>query len=108
MYAKHGAVPVAFEVGRLSAKGGHAHVQVVPVPNKLGGRVEEFFQSEARAQGIEWEADPDEALRQCSGGRGGRGLGTGRIAGGAQRSGKMLRRDCGGGVRGCASATARR
>jgi len=70
MYAKHGAVPVAFEVGRLSAMGGHAHVQVVPVPNKLKDRVEEFFLSEARAHGIEFEADPDEALRQCSGGRG--------------------------------------
>ncbi|KAJ7709435.1 CwfJ C-terminus 1-domain-containing protein-like protein [Mycena rosella] len=32
MYAKYGSAIVAFEVGRLSAKGGHAHVQAVPVP----------------------------------------------------------------------------
>ena len=43
MFAKHGAAAVCFEVGRLSAKGGHAHVQVVPVPNKLAGAVEDVF-----------------------------------------------------------------
>ncbi|KAH9950204.1 nuclear protein [Amylocystis lapponica] len=70
VYAKHGAVPVAFEVGRLSTKGGHAHVQVVPVPQKLQKSVEDAFLAEGRAHGIEFEADADAALAQCSGGRG--------------------------------------
>ena len=70
LYAKHGAAPVAFEVGRLSAKGGHAHVQVVPVPNKLASKVEETFIKEGRQLGIEFEGDPDAALDSCQGGRG--------------------------------------
>ncbi|PCH37719.1 nuclear protein [Wolfiporia cocos MD-104 SS10] len=70
LYAKNGATGVAFEVGRLTAKGGHAHVQMVPIPNTLQGRVEEAFLSEGRLLGIEFEADPDAALATCSGGRG--------------------------------------
>ncbi|KAI8989743.1 nuclear protein [Trametes punicea] len=70
MYAKHGAVAVCFEVGRMSAKGGHAHVQVVPVPSKLKNAIEDAFREEGHAHGIEWEEDPDEALRLCGGGRG--------------------------------------
>ncbi|GBE81690.1 hypothetical protein SCP_0400610 [Sparassis crispa] len=70
MYAKHGAASVSFEVGRLSAKGGHAHVQVVPVPDKLKDRVEEAFVSEGRAHGIDFEADAEGALDACSRGRG--------------------------------------
>ncbi|KZT09782.1 nuclear protein [Laetiporus sulphureus 93-53] len=70
MYAKYGAVPVSFEVGRLSAKGGHAHVQAVPIPNKFTSAVEEAFINEGRTQGIEFEADPEEALKVCSGGKG--------------------------------------
>ncbi|TBU65503.1 nuclear protein [Dichomitus squalens] len=69
MYAKHGAAAVCFEVGRLSAKGGHAHVQVVPVPNKLKNAVEDVFREEARASNITFEDDPDEALRVAEGGR---------------------------------------
>ncbi|TFK94758.1 nuclear protein [Polyporus arcularius HHB13444] len=71
MYAKHGAAAVCFEVGRMSAKGGHAHVQVVPVPSKLKNAVEDAFNEEARALNITFEDDPDEALRACAGGRGG-------------------------------------
>ncbi|KAL7283651.1 hypothetical protein ACG7TL_003087 [Trametes sanguinea] len=70
MYAKHGAVAVCFEVGRMSAKGGHAHVQVVPVPTKLKNAIEDAFREEGRTHGIEWEEDPNEALRACGGGRG--------------------------------------
>ena len=69
MYAKHGAAAVVFEVGRLSAKGGHAHVQVVPVPLKLKDRVEEAFAKEGSQMGIDFEADPDAALNACQGGR---------------------------------------
>ncbi|KAI0722410.1 nuclear protein [Fomitopsis betulina] len=70
LYAKHDAVAVSFEVGRLSAKGGHAHVQVMPVPNKLKEKVEATFLEEGKRHGIEFEADPEEALRACEGGRG--------------------------------------
>ncbi|OBZ69111.1 Zinc finger CCCH domain-containing protein 59 [Grifola frondosa] len=70
MYAKHDAAAVSFEVGRLSAKGGHAHVQVVPIPLKLRDLVENAFLREGRSQGIEFEEDPESALEACSGGRG--------------------------------------
>ncbi|CAA7271593.1 unnamed protein product [Cyclocybe aegerita] len=70
MYAKYGSVPVIFEVGRLSAKGGHAHIQVVPMPARLKGKIEEAFVNEGRAQGIDFEVDPDEALAACANGRG--------------------------------------
>ena len=71
MFAKHNAVAVCFEVGRMSAKGGHAHVQVVPVPKKLASAVEDVFRDEARAANIAFEEDPEEALRAVAGGRGG-------------------------------------
>lgn len=61
---------VAFEVGRLSAKGGHAHVQVVPVPMKLKDQVEEVFVKEGRQFGIDFEGDTDAAMESCAGGRG--------------------------------------
>ncbi|KAF9566308.1 nuclear protein [Agrocybe pediades] len=70
MYAKYGSVPVFFEVARLSAKGGHAHVQAVPVPARLKDKVEETFVREGRPQGIDFEEDPDAALASCANGRG--------------------------------------
>ncbi|KAJ6531281.1 CwfJ C-terminus 1-domain-containing protein-like protein [Mycena capillaripes] len=70
MYAKYGSAIVVFEVGRLSAKGGHAHVQAVPVPVKLKDKVEEAFRAEGRMMGIDFEEDPDAALEACAGGRG--------------------------------------
>lgn len=69
MYAKHGAGAVFFEVGRLSAKGGHAHAQAVPVPLKLQDRVEEAFIREGQLLGIDFAENPDEALESCGGGR---------------------------------------
>ncbi|KAF5380851.1 hypothetical protein D9615_004106 [Tricholomella constricta] len=70
MYAKHGAAGVTFEVGRLSAKGGHAHVQSVPVPLKLKDKVLEAFIQEGRQFGIDFEEDPDAAMESCANGRG--------------------------------------
>ncbi|KAF7295541.1 Nuclear protein [Mycena indigotica] len=70
MYAKYGAAMVAFEVGRLSAKGGHAHVQAVPIPLALKGQVENAFRSEGRMSGVDFEEDADAALEACAGGRG--------------------------------------
>jgi hypothetical protein len=69
MYAKHGSGAVFFEVARLSAKGGHAHTQAVPVPLKLKDKVEEAFVQEGRLLGIDFEEDPDAALESCGGGR---------------------------------------
>lgn len=71
MYAKYGCAPVIFEMGRLSAKGGHAHIQVVPVPIRLQNKVEDAFIKEGRPLGIEFEADPEAALDSCADGRGG-------------------------------------
>lgn len=70
MYAKYGSAAVIFEVGRLSAKGGHAHIQAVPVPLRLKDKVEETFVREGRALGIDFEADPEAALESCANGRG--------------------------------------
>ena len=71
MYAKYGCVPVVFEMGRLSAKGGHAHIQAVPVPIRMKDTVEDVFIKEGRPLGIEFEADPEAALDSCADGRGG-------------------------------------
>jgi hypothetical protein len=70
MYAKYGSAPVVFEVGRLSAKGGHAHAQAVPIPLKLKDKVEEAFIQEGRLLGIDFEEDAGAALESCTGGRG--------------------------------------
>ncbi|EAU88727.2 nuclear protein [Coprinopsis cinerea okayama7 len=70
LYNKFDAVPVFFEVARLSAKGGHAHVQAVPVPLRLKDKIEEHFVQEGRRQGIDFESDPESALESCQGGRG--------------------------------------
>ena len=34
-YAQYDAHPVMFEIGRLSAKGGHAHIHAVPIPRSF-------------------------------------------------------------------------
>jgi hypothetical protein len=64
-YASYGAVPVTFEVGRLSGRGGHAHVQVVPVPKELGSKVAEAFRIAGEKQGLDWEAKPEQALAKA-------------------------------------------
>ena len=68
LFNKFGAAPVFFEVARLSAKGGHAHVQAVPVPLRLKDKIEEHFVNEGRQQGIDFESDSDGALEACQGG----------------------------------------
>lgn len=65
-FAKHGSLAVIFEVARLSGKGGHAHVQVIPVPEALGGTIEEQFKTEGSDAGMDWEEDPDAALEKAS------------------------------------------
>jgi hypothetical protein len=60
---------VSFEVGRVSAKGGHAHVQVVPVPHSLADKVEGAFVDEGKRIGLEPESDPQAALKACADGK---------------------------------------
>ncbi|KAI0347740.1 hypothetical protein BDW22DRAFT_15436 [Trametopsis cervina] len=55
-YGKHHAHPVAFEVGRITAKGGHAHIQVVPVPTSISAdAIADTFTKEGSRLGIEFE-----------------------------------------------------
>jgi hypothetical protein len=61
-YAQYDCVPVAFEVGRLAGRGGHAHVQVVPVPSELAGKVADAFIKGGEATGIDWEPEAERAL----------------------------------------------
>lgn len=47
-------------MSRLSGKGGHAHVQVVPVPNKHTSEdIEKAFRSYGQQTGIELEDDTE-------------------------------------------------
>ncbi|KAJ3788223.1 CwfJ C-terminus 1-domain-containing protein-like protein [Lentinula aff. detonsa] len=66
-YAKHACHPIFFEISRLSARGAkgvHAHIQCVPLPQSIKSEeVEEAFLSEGRAQGIDFEGDTESALR---------------------------------------------
>lgn len=65
-YEKYGAAPVVFEVARLTGKGGHAHVQVVPVPLESGDQVEEQFRRDGETSGIDWEEDGEAALEHAA------------------------------------------
>ena len=70
MFAKHDAAAVSFEVGRLSAKGGHAHVQVVPVPTSISAdAIADAFTSEGNRLGIDFEFQ-DADVPTVSGDRG--------------------------------------
>ncbi|KDQ10585.1 hypothetical protein BOTBODRAFT_178064 [Botryobasidium botryosum FD-172 SS1] len=63
MFAAHNNTgAVFFEVARLSGKGGHAHVQVVPVPARLRDQVEGAFRESGAREGIDWEPEPETAL----------------------------------------------
>ena len=53
----------------MSAKGGHAHVQVVPVPQSLAGKVEEAFVNEGKRIGLDREKDTQGALKACADGK---------------------------------------
>ncbi|KAK7694020.1 hypothetical protein QCA50_003596 [Cerrena zonata] len=55
-YDAHGAQPISFEVGRLSAKGGHAHIQIAPIPKSFtSDAIADGFIAEARRHGAEFE-----------------------------------------------------
>ncbi|KAJ3808664.1 CwfJ C-terminus 1-domain-containing protein-like protein [Lentinula aff. lateritia] len=73
-YAKHACHPVFLEISRLGARGAkgvHAHIQCVPLPQSIKTEeVEEAFVSQARSQGIVFEQDAEDALRLGAGGAG--------------------------------------
>lgn len=60
---------VSFEVAKVSAKGGHAHVQIVPVPESLADKVEQAFINEGKKSGLDSERDPQGALKSCVDGK---------------------------------------
>lgn len=68
-YARYDSVPVSFELGRYWSRGGHAHIQVVPISNDLAAGLSEEFVNEGAAQGVEWEADPQKALDELEDGQ---------------------------------------
>jgi len=67
LYSRHEAVPVCFEVSRNTGRGagGHAHVQVVPVPEDKKDGVEEAFRAYGGMQ-MSWEKDPLGALSDAA------------------------------------------
>ena len=69
LYGKFGCVAVVFEISILSGRGGHAHVQVVPVPREKADRVGQALVSEGGFAGVVFEEDPEKALEACAGGR---------------------------------------
>jgi hypothetical protein len=70
MFAKHGCGAIFFEVARFRGNvSGHAHIQVVPIPNELKDGVEEAFVGEGRTKGILFEEDAERAVQIISDGR---------------------------------------
>lgn len=59
MYNDFGAVPVTFEVARLAGKGGHAHIQVVPIPNNLADQAKQAFLAAGQEMNVDWDDNPD-------------------------------------------------
>jgi len=57
LYAKYDATAVFFELGRVSTKGGHAHIQAVPLPLSLADRVETAFREEGKLMGVEFDVE---------------------------------------------------
>lgn len=56
LFAKNNAHPVAFEVARVSGRGGHAHVQVVPVPRTISAdAIADAFKAEGEHSRIDFE-----------------------------------------------------
>ncbi len=51
-------------------KGGHAHVQAVPIPERMKDDVKTAFLEQGRMQGIDFEEDPVAAMESCQNGRG--------------------------------------
>lgn len=73
-YAKHQSAAVFFEIGKITAKGSHAHLHCVPIPLQLKDKVRDAYVEEGRGLGIDFvegEDEVNEALDSVGGGRGG-------------------------------------
>ena len=72
LFAKYHAHPVAFEVGRISGRGGHAHVQVVPVPRTISAEdIASAFKAEGDRSRVDFEfEDADSEVPAHPGDRG--------------------------------------
>ncbi|GAA6016543.1 hypothetical protein JCM10207_002834 [Rhodosporidiobolus poonsookiae] len=54
-FKSFGAEMVAFEVARAGGKGGHAHVQICPIPASLASEAESTFRTQGSKAGLEFE-----------------------------------------------------
>lgn len=71
LYAAYGASPLAYEVSRagLGGKGGHAHIQICPVPNSMPeSQVEQIFRDEATREGYAFVEDMETSSKILEGG----------------------------------------
>lgn len=64
-YAQYDADSVFIETARVSAKGGHAHVQAIPVPQSLSSRVRDAFTTVGGQRGVNFAEDTEGALAAC-------------------------------------------
>ncbi|KAI0071557.1 nuclear protein [Panus rudis PR-1116 ss-1] len=61
-YSSYNAHPVSFEAARHSGKGGHAHIQVIPVPKSLSAeKIEDAIITEGRRLGADFEHEEEDA-----------------------------------------------
>jgi len=60
-YQQHAHRLLSFEVGRMGTKGGHAHVQCVPVPTALADAAEAHFRAEGEKNGVRFLEDEEAA-----------------------------------------------
>ncbi|KAJ9122506.1 hypothetical protein QFC22_001935 [Naganishia vaughanmartiniae] len=67
LFGEYEAAPVFFELSRQSGRGGHNHVQAVPIPQNRMGELESFLVSEANKQGFQFEKDGAAAVGNLAG-----------------------------------------
>ncbi|GHJ87347.1 hypothetical protein NliqN6_3749 [Naganishia liquefaciens] len=67
LFGEYDAAPVFFELSRQSGRGGHNHVQTVPIPQHRLSELENFFMNEAQKQGFSFESDGSKAVRNLVG-----------------------------------------
>lgn len=67
LFGEFNAAPVFFELSRQSGRGGHNHVQVVPVPQHRLAELENFMIGEAQKQGFSFEANGADAVKNLAG-----------------------------------------
>jgi hypothetical protein len=53
------------ETARVSAKGGHAHIQVIPIPRALSSKMGDAFTTVAAQRGVDFAEDTAGALEAC-------------------------------------------